>query len=328
MAVSSDADILIIGAGIAGASTSFHLRRNSQRRVLIVEQESSPGVHSTGRNAAIVRDVMVDKWLASLLREGADFLRSGELARYEPCGLYLAGAGDEDIAQRFPVAAGTGKWEDTCGVIDVAGLLEGYLHGGEVQYDVRVQSFERRGERIAVTTNKGTITCEVLVNAAGPWAGKLGGLPLQPLSRTLFCTPPLPQIDPHWPVVWHAHDGLYFRPESGGLLLSVCEEKPAEPGDYTEDPARLEELAEKLERLQPQLADIAVRTQWVGQRTFAADRQFVIGHDPREERVFHVAGLGGHGVTSSYAVGKRAAEMILAGPRSGENPYSPGRLVG
>src|SRR5690606_23219434 len=99
--------------------------------------------------------------------------------------------------------------------------------------------------------------------------------------------------------VWHGREGLYFRPESGGLLMSVCEETQAEPGDYREDPARLEELAEKLERLQPGLADISIRTSWVGQRTFAPDRNFVIGFDPREAGLFHVCGLGGHGITSS-----------------------------
>ncbi|RMF77637.1 MAG: FAD-binding oxidoreductase [Planctomycetota bacterium] len=306
------------------------MRRAGRRRVLIVEQEQSPGVHSSGRNAAIVRDVMVEGMIAPLLRAGADVLRSGDLARYDSCGLYLAGAGDEPIERRFPIAAGAGAWEPSCGVIDAAGLLDAYLHGAAVEYNLRIESFERRGDRIRVATNRGEMTCNLLVNAAGPWAGRLGGLPLQPLNRTLFCTPPIERIDPHWPVVWHVEDGLYFRPESGGLLLSVCEEHPAEPGDYTEDPARLEELAAKLERLQPNLADIAVRTQWVGQRTFAPDRNFVIGFDPREPLVFHVAGLGGHGVTSSFAVGHLAADLILAGPEAASsrpNPYDPQRLL-
>ena len=47
-------------------------------------------------------------------------------------------------------------------------------------------------------------------------------------------------------------------------------------------------------------------------------RNFVIGFDPNEPRLFHVAGLGGHGVTASYAVGRHAAEAIMTGPEKAE----------
>lgn len=321
-----ETDILIIGAGFAGAATAFHLRDRHLGRVVIVEQEASPGVHSSGRNAAIIRDVEVEARIRDLLADGAEFIRAGKLARFERCGLWIAGRGDEPIASRFPLASGRGTWYPACGVVDVDGLLQAYLHGTEVRYNTRVESFEPYDGGLAVRTNHGTLRCRLLVNAAGPWAGRIGGLPLQPLNRTVFCTPPMPAVEPDWPVVWHVNDGLYFRPESGGLLLSVCEEVPADPGDYCEDPARVEELAEKLARLQPALADISIGRQWVGQRTFAADRSFVIGFDPRNEHVFHVAGLGGHGVTSSWAVGRLAADQIERGPRAA-SPYAPDRLL-
>ena len=54
---------------------------------------------------------------------------------------------------------------------------------------------------------------------------------------------PIEWVDPGWPCVWDTNGGLYFRPESGGLLLSCCDETPAAPGDYAEDPAMLDELA-------------------------------------------------------------------------------------
>ena len=46
---------LIIGAGLAGATTAWHLRQRGERDVLILERESVPGAHSSGRNAAISR---------------------------------------------------------------------------------------------------------------------------------------------------------------------------------------------------------------------------------------------------------------------------------
>ncbi len=147
------------------------------------------------------------------------------------------------------------------------------------------------------------------------------------MNRHLFNTPPMGWVDPKWPFVWDVEGGIYFRPESGGLLLSACDEQAAEPGDYTENPDVLDNLAERFERLQPGLENLSILRSWVGQRTFAPDRLFVIGFDPRDDRLFHVAGLGGHGVTTSYAVGRIATEMILGKENEFSTLFSPSRLV-
>ncbi|MFH1419681.1 MAG: FAD-dependent oxidoreductase [Planctomycetota bacterium] len=322
-----DWDILIVGAGMAGASTAYHLARTTDLRILIVERETTPGVHSSGRNASYIRERMEDPAIQPLATQGAEFLREGTLAEYTRCGALLLGLGDEDVAKHVPVARGKGLWCPKDGVIDVAALLQSYLSGRKILFDTEVRSFSRKNDAIEVTTNRGVITCGLLVNAAGPWAGQLGGLPLTPLQRHIFVTPPMDWVDPNWPFVWDTFGGLYFRPESGGLLLSACDETAAPPGDYSEDPAVLEDLAEKLASRQPRLSDIAIRHSWVGQRTFAADRRFVIGFDPRNDRLFHVAGLGGHGVTTSYTVGKMAAEMILNKTGDLQGLFSPTRLL-
>ena len=84
-----DADILIIGAGMAGAATAYHLARRTDLGVLIVEQEETAGVHSSGRNAAIIREHADEPALQQLLSDGAHFLRLGELAEYEQRGLMV-----------------------------------------------------------------------------------------------------------------------------------------------------------------------------------------------------------------------------------------------
>ena len=48
-------DVLIVGAGFAGASTAFHLSRSFSGSILVIDQESVPGFHASGRNAAMVR---------------------------------------------------------------------------------------------------------------------------------------------------------------------------------------------------------------------------------------------------------------------------------
>ena len=324
-----DTDILIVGAGLAGAATAYHLARLGRRRVILVDKEETAGVHSSGRNVGLVRERMENPALQEIASAGAAFLRTGALASYERCGLMLLGLGDDDVQPRFATARGHGLWCPNDGTVDVAGLLEAYLAGQDVRFGVEVLGFERSDSGMVVRTSKGSIACGVVVNAAGPWAGTLGDLPLTPMKRHLFVTPPIAAVDPHWPFVWDVAGHLYFRPESGGLLLCACDETAAAPGDYSEDPAVLEDLAEKLSTLQPGLGELSVLSSWVGQRVFAPDRRFVIGFDPRNDRMFHVAGLGGHGVTTSHAVGSLASALIL-GRTDGAvdaEPFSPTRLV-
>ncbi len=304
-------DILIIGAGLAGAATSYHLSRMSDCRVVLVEKEVTAGEHSSGRNAALIREFGGDEAIQSMLSEGAAFLRTGQLAEYRKCGCMLLGDGDQDVSRRFPPARGLGRWYPEDGTVDVAGLLQKYLRGQDVRFKTTVVGWESEGTGLRVRTDGPAIRCRTLVNAAGPWAGELGGLALTPMKRHLFQTRPIESIDPDWPFVWDTRHGLYFRPESGGLLMSVCDETASSPGDYSEDPALLEELAEKLAEHQPGMPEVSILSSWCGHRVFAGDRRFVIGFDHRDRHVFHVAALGGHGVTSSYAVGKLAAEMLL-----------------
>ncbi len=322
-----DTDILIVGAGLAGAATAYHLARLSDRRVVIVEKESLPGEHSSGRNAAFIREYAGDQAIQTMTTIGAEFLRESSLAEYRRSGCMLLGLGEIDVAQRFPLARGRGRWCPDDGTVDVDALLRAYLAGRELHLDTRVLGWDRPAGRLRVRTNRDTFTCDILVNAAGPWAGTLGDLPLTPMKRHLFQSRPIEAIDPAWPFIWDVNRGLYFRPESGGLLLCPCDETPAEPGDYSEDPAMLEDLAEKLASLQPALSELSILTGWVGQRVFVPDRRFVIGFDHRDDRVFHVAGLGGHGVTASYAVGKMAAQLLLGQPADHAPAFAPSRLA-
>ncbi len=336
-----DYDIVIIGAGLAGAATAYYLRQQAalhhlpQPRALILEKEPTAGEHSSGRNAALVRSHLEDSALAPFAQQGAEILVTGDLAAFKATGAMLIGLGDDDVSDRFPLARGRGLWCPADGIIDVAGLLATYLDRQTVHYQTEVIDWHDAPRptrpdgrpNLRIRTNRGPYDARIVVNAAGAWAGSLGRLPLSPTNRHLFVTPPMNTINPDWPFVWDVPHGLYFRPESGGLLLCACDETPAPPGRYDEDPQVTERLAHLVTDLQPGLGSLQIMRSWVGQRTFAPDRRFVIGFDPRDPRVFHAAALGGHGVTTSPVVGRLAADMLLHREQATAAAVDPARML-
>ncbi|HSW40528.1 MAG TPA: FAD-dependent oxidoreductase, partial [Acidobacteriota bacterium] len=56
----NDGRIIIIGAGMAGAATAYHLTRKGLRNIRLLEKEKIAGAQSTGRNAAILRTMIPD----------------------------------------------------------------------------------------------------------------------------------------------------------------------------------------------------------------------------------------------------------------------------
>jgi len=317
---------VIVGAGLAGAATAFHLRRAGVTDVLLLEREGVAGVHSSGRNASLLRERIDHPDLQPMATEGAAALRSGDLGRFRRNGSVLLGLGETDVARLMPLARGKGLHCPDDGIVDVAQVLATYLEGQEVRWRAPLLGWRSEGERVVVTTPQGEIGAEVLVNAAGAWAGEVGGLAMTPTNRSVFVSEPLVGLDPDWPFVWDVKAGLYFRPELGGLLLCPCDETPATPGEYREDPGLADLLAGRVRALQPGLPAYRVAYRWVGQRTFSPDRNLVLGFDPREARLFHVAGLGGHGVTLSFALGRLAARMLVEGTQA-LTPFHPGRIL-
>ena len=241
-----------------------------------------------------------------------------------------------------PTAQGSAWFMPQEGGIDVHALLQSYLSGAaklgvETRMRCQVRRLIRNENRIiGVETDAGPILAEQVVLATGGWAGLLSRELQLPLSfavcrRHLVVTAADSTINPHAPVVWNVGaDEFYFRPESGGLLVSACDhvEVPPAQGEVL-DRDILPEAAEKALRWLPGLPDAAFAHAWAGMRTFSKDNRFVIGPDPRVQGLLWVAGLGGHGITCSYGVGQLAADWIVNGQSDHSSALAlhPARLL-
>lgn len=227
------------------------------------------------------------------------------------------------------------------GVLDVHEILQGFLrgathNGAELRLAEEFKAISVRNGRVAgIETDNGFFEASKVVIANGAWASlseRFRGyaLPFTPYRRHILVTEFLPQVDPGWPVIWIVGEEFYFRPESGGLLMSGCDAVAVTPeqGEIM-DNHEVERIAAKAARWLPSLGDARVSRAWSGMRTFAPDDLFVIGPDPRLEGLYWVAGMGGHGITCAPVIGSIAADWIAKG-RS-EHPaaaqLAPNRLI-
>jgi D-arginine dehydrogenase len=207
--------------------------------------------------------------------------------------------------------------------IDVNALHQGFLRlcrasGGDVRTDAEIVALDRDAAGWTARLAGGEcVRARVVINAAGAWADAVaamaGAAPidLRPLKRTAFLLDEPDGVDARgWPATIEVDEAFYFKPESGKLLVSPCDETPSAPCDaWAEDM----DIAECVERLQ-RSADIPVRRivrSWAGLRSFVADRAPVIGYDTAREGFFWLAGQGGYGVQTAPAAGAVAAALAL-----------------
>ncbi|MBV8592205.1 MAG: FAD-binding oxidoreductase [Acetobacteraceae bacterium] len=349
-------DVVVIGAGIAGATTAAALAPT--HRVALLEAEAQPGYHSTGRSAAIwvlnygppaVRRL---SWLSRpffehpppgfsvnplLRRRGFVFLAPPEqkprLDAFVQEGQELRLISIPELRALVPALrpeyAVAAAIEDNAFDMDVAAIHQGFLrqvraHGGVLITNARTERIERRGGLWQLRTSADLcVSAGILVDAAGAWGdvvAKQAGvrpLGLTPCRRTAAIIDPAPWDVEAWPRVGDVDHTWYVRPEARSkLLVTPADETPMPPHDV--QPEEID-IALGIDRMQ-QALDIPVQRvehAWAGLRTFTPDRNLAIGWDPAAHGFFWCVGQGGYGIQTSPAAGRLAADLI-AGRDPGE----------
>jgi D-arginine dehydrogenase len=352
-------DILIVGAGFAGAATAFHLSRLTDRAILLVDREEIPGFHASGRNASLLMQSAESPAIKKLIISSQQAYQSHLGSALHTTGSFLLGSAGqmktihepdllpsrlcepEEVKELIPLLEGhafeQALFTPSDAVVDIAALLQFYLHGA-AQKGTRLLLGCRAGQvrydgAFRVSTTRGEITADYMINAAGAWSSALAAscaatpVPLVPLKRHLFVLGDLGPVRHDWPFVWNIARNFYFRPESGQLLFCICDEQVTPSLEPTIEPETVEELAELIWSQLPAMQDAVQKKVWSCFRTKTPDGLFVIGPDPRIENFFWVAGLGGHGMGSSWEVGRLASELLLGMADNSRNAFDPARFA-
>jgi D-arginine dehydrogenase len=372
-----DVDVIVIGAGIAGVSVAAELAGDG-RRVVVLEQESRPGYHSTGRSAALFSEVYGSSVIRTLSRASREFLTAPpskfcDVPLTKPRGLLYVARNDQ-LASLERLSASldvghTARWLSRETVLTMSPLLRAdYVAGGVYEpaatdidvgalHQAYIATLKRSGCRVIldapVTSLRASVgtwladcrssrfAAPVVVNAAGAWAsvvGRMAGataISIEPRRRTVLVVEPPAGVDiAMWPLVIDVDEQFYFKPDAGLLLLSPADETPSEPQDVQADEWDVAVAVDRIEQATT-LVVHNVKRRWAGLRSFAADRNPVVGFDSAAPGFFWLAGQGGFGIQTAPALARLAAGLItgktaqadLLGSRSLLEHLSPNRFA-
>lgn len=212
MRQAGSADFIVIGAGIAGASVAYELSARGQ--AVLLEMESAPGYHSTGRSAAIMSENYGPALWSRLVTASRSFLQAPpagftDVPLVSPRGALFLAHDDEigtlqaqeaemrrrgatvevmsarDALRHCPALRtevfARALYEPDCVDIDTNALMTAYLRAfrtrnGVLLTEARAEVIARTAGRWQVTTPKGIFEAPVLVNAAGGWVQQIATL--------------------------------------------------------------------------------------------------------------------------------------------------------
>jgi len=344
-------DFVVIGGGIAGVSAAAHLAPNGSVMLLESEKTlafhttgRSAALFILNYGAQGFRPLA--KASQSFLENPPDGMADAPLL--EDRGLLWIATADQmpgisriaaegvaagavsllidsdEVADLVPVirrdVVEAGLLQPSAKDIDVAGLHQAFVriirsHGGEIRTGSPVTAVERSGNGWTITAGNEVVICDVVVNASGAWGDEVAALAgiepvgLEPMRRTAFMVPGDPTYS-RWPMVVDADQNFYFKADGTQILCSLAEEELSKPLDPR---PRMEDVALAIDRINTAttLGVRSVNSEWTGLRTFAPDRDLVVGEEPTAPGFFWLVGQGGTGIQTAPAYGALLASLVM-----------------
>ncbi|HEY6434279.1 MAG TPA: FAD-binding oxidoreductase [Acetobacteraceae bacterium] len=378
------AECVVIGSGALGASIAFHLAHTGKQVALVdkhaLGSQTSPraaGLSSQARGT----DLMTRLAQRAVRKIEAFEQETGEkIVFYQPGALKIARTPEhvEQLrrerarGQRF----GTGLEEispaeakrmnpflETKGILAVnisptdvylepSQIPNGYVRAAErlgttmLPHTLATGIAVRNGAVVGVETERGTIRCETVVDAAGAWLRAVAalsgvGVRVVPTRHQLMITEPIDGVQPLQPITRIIDANVYVRPDEGGLMLGGYEAEPLQydPGalparfdiaDLELDLGVLRRLADSVREQLPVFQQvpetIKLRVHRGGLPTMTADGEHTVGPAPGVQGLYVAGGCCVGGLSISPAIGEVVAAWITEGaPPLDMSTMAPGR---
>lgn len=202
--------------------------------------------------------------------------------------------------------------------------------GARIVEGIKVSDVLTCDNRITgVMTDRGRIEAEVVVNCAGQWARRVGqmcgaNVPLHSAEHMYIVTEQIAGVRPDLPVLRDPDGYIYFKEETGGLVMGGFEPE-AKPWGMKgipenfffqllpDDWDQFEVLMENALIRVPQMAETGVREFYNGPESFTPDNNYLLGETPEVKNFFVGAGFNSMGIASAGGAGKALAEWIVEG---------------
>ncbi len=377
------AQVVVVGGGVVGASVAYHLTQRGWRDVVLLERKSltsgttwhAAGLITLARpthgmRELVKRSLEVFGTLEAQTGLGTGFRRTGTLHlalnddRWEELlrqasagrasGVEVEVIGVDRAVELFPLLDpsgvvgalhypqdGRGNATDT-----TMSLAKGARMGGaQVFEQTTVTGVTVDGGRVTgVTTDRGDIGAEYVVNCTGMWGREFGQksgvpLPLQALAHYYIVTDDIPDLPSDMPTIKSPDDSSYVKDDAGKLMVGFFEPGSAPwasrgiPADaeFTTLPENWDHLLpyyeQMVERI-PVLADAGVRLFFSGPESFTPDGFFHFGEVPGLTNYFAACGFNSIGFLTGPGAGQVLADWIVDGRPSMDLPeVDPRRVI-
>ncbi|MBE7484010.1 MAG: GcvT family protein [Polyangiaceae bacterium] len=363
------ARVVVIGGGVIGCSVAYHLAQLGFGEILLLERDrvtSGTTWHAAGLMVTFgstsetstemrkyTRDLYSRLEAETGLATGFEPVGFIELAT-EPdrleeyrrvaafnrhCGVDVHEISGREVKELFPLAKTDDvlagfyvKGDGRVNPVDVTmALAKGArLKGAMVIEGVTVTGLlTKRGVVTGVSTDRGDVQAEYVVNCAGMWARQLAeksgvNVPLQAAEHYYLITDKVPGLDKSFPVIEDPASHGYYREEVGGLMIGlfepVCAPWKVEGvpddfsfGEITPDWDRMGPYVEKAMQRVPISLEVGIRKFFCGPESFTPDLLPVVGEAPELRNYFVAAGLNSIGILTGGGLGRVVAHWIANG---------------
>ena len=365
------ARVVVIGGGVVGCSCLYHLAALGIKDALLLERDELTS-GSTWHAAGNLPTFSASWSILKLQKYSAALYRKLAASAENPINYHLTGSvrlahgrnrmdefhhvksmakangleyeilSPSDLKDRYPLIETHdlqgALWDPLDGDIDPSQLTqalarEARLLGGTIRRHTRVTALAQKpnGEWL-VTTDKGEITAEIIVNAAGFRAGELMAmvgrhLPTVVMSHQYLVTEDVPELtsrgDARLPLLRDPDTSYYLRQEREGFILGPYEWKATPmwldgmPDDFAnqlwnDDFERLEKYIEDAMARVPALSRAGIKRGVNGPIPYSPDGNPYIGPEPGLRNFFHCNTFS-FGITQGGGAGKALAEWVLHG---------------